>query len=35
VAGIGLQSPAILLVSFIPMLLIAASYYYMNRADPD
>jgi amino acid transporter len=35
VAGIGLQSPAILLAAFVPMLLIAASYYYMNRADPD
>jgi len=35
VAGVGLQSPAILLVAFIPMLLIAASYYYLNRADPD
>lgn len=35
VAGIGLQAPAVLLVSFIPMLLIAAAYYYMNRADPD
>jgi amino acid transporter len=35
VAGIGLQAPAVLIVSFIPMLLIAAAYYYMNRADPD
>jgi amino acid transporter len=35
VAAVGLQTPAILLVSFVPMLLIAASYYYMNRADPD
>lgn len=35
VAGIGLQAPAILLAAFVPMLLIAASYYYMNRADPD
>ena len=35
VTGIGLQAPAVLLVSFIPMLLIAAAYYYMNRADPD
>ena len=35
VAGIGLQAPAIMLVAFIPMLLIAAAYYYMNRADPD
>jgi amino acid transporter len=33
--AVGLQSPAILIISFIPMLLIAASYFYMNRADPD
>jgi amino acid transporter len=25
----------VIIVSFIPMLLIAAAYYYMNRADPD
>ena len=35
VAAVGLQTPAILIVAFVPMLLIAASYYYMNRADPD
>ena len=35
VVGIGLQSPAILLVAFIPMAMIAAAYYYLNRADPD
>ena len=35
VAGVGLQAPAVLLVAFIPMLLIASAYYYMNRADPD
>src|SRR3954470_7101323 len=35
VGGIGLQSPAILLIAFIPMAMIAAAYYYMNRADPD
>jgi amino acid transporter len=35
VSGLGLQSPAVLLVSFIPMLFIAAAYKYMNRADPD
>jgi amino acid transporter len=35
VAGVGLQAPAVLLVAFVPMLLIASSYYYMNRADPD
>src|SRR5207244_7144709 len=30
-----LAAPAVMLVSFIPMLLIAAGYNYMNRADPD
>jgi amino acid transporter len=35
VAGVGMSAPAVLLVSFIPMLLIAAAYYSMNRADPD
>src|SRR5919206_2349461 len=35
VTGVGLQAPAVLLVAFIPMLLIASSYYYLNRADPD
>ena len=34
-AVVGLQSPAILWLAFIPMLLIATAYYYMNRADPD
>ncbi|MFZ4518112.1 MAG: APC family permease [Microthrixaceae bacterium] len=32
---VGLQAPAIMLVSFIPMAFIAAAYFYMNRADPD
>jgi amino acid transporter len=35
VAGIGLQAPAVMLVAFVPMVLIASAYYYMNRADPD
>src|SRR5262245_17959030 len=35
VPGMGAHAPAILIVSFIPMLLIAAGYYWMNRADPD
>jgi amino acid transporter len=35
VAAVGLQSPAIMLLAFVPMLLIAASYYYMNRANAD
>ena len=35
VGGMGFHAPAVMIVSFIPMLLIAAAYYYMNRADPD
>src|SRR3954468_13745614 len=35
VAGVGLQAPAGILVAFVPMLLIASAYYYLNRADPD
>jgi hypothetical protein len=32
---VGVQAPAVLLASFIPMFLIASSFYYMNRANPD
>jgi amino acid transporter len=35
VNGVGLAAPAVMIVSFIPMLLIAVAYNYMNRADPD
>jgi len=35
VAAVGLQSPAIMWVSFVPMLLVATSYYFLNRVDPD
>jgi amino acid transporter len=35
VGGLGVQSPAVILVAFFPMAFIAAAYYYMNRADPD
>jgi amino acid transporter len=35
VGGLGFQSPAVILVAFLPMACIAAAYYYMNRADPD
>ncbi len=35
VVGIGVHAPVIMIIAFIPMLLIAASYYWMNRADPD
>jgi amino acid transporter len=33
--AVGFQAPAIMLVAFVPMLFIAAAYYYLNRADPD
>src|SRR5436190_14370947 len=35
VAGMGFHAPAVMIVSFVPMLLIASAYNYMNRADPD
>jgi amino acid transporter len=34
-AVVAFHAPAIMLLSFVPMLLIASSYYYFNRADPD
>ncbi|HXQ18535.1 MAG TPA: APC family permease [Acidimicrobiales bacterium] len=34
-AVVGLFAPSIMLIAFVPMLFIAAAYYYMNRADPD
>ena len=33
--GIGTHAPAVLIVSFIPILLVAVAYKYLNRADPD
>jgi amino acid transporter len=35
VAAVGFQSPAIMLLAFVPMLLVATSYYYLNRINPD
>jgi amino acid transporter len=35
VKGVGVHAPAVLLVSFLPMLLVASAYKYFNRADPD
>lgn len=35
VAAVGFASPAIMWLAFIPMLLVATSYYYLNRVDPD
>ncbi len=33
--GVGTHAPAVLLASFIPMLLISLGYRYLNKADPD
>jgi amino acid transporter len=33
--AVGFQTPAVMLLAFVPMLFIAAAYYYLNRADPD
>jgi amino acid transporter len=36
VAGVAaFATPAIMAIAFIPMVLIATAYYYLNRADPD
>jgi amino acid transporter len=35
VPGLGFHSDAAILVAFFPMLMIAAAYYWLNRADPD
>jgi amino acid transporter len=35
IGGIGLQAPALMLVSFIPMFCIAIAYQSMNKVDPD
>src|SRR5262249_58845647 len=32
---VGVHAPAVLLVSFVPMLLIAVAYRFLNRTDPD
>jgi len=33
--GVGTHAPAVLLASFVPMLLVALGYRFLNRADPD
>jgi amino acid transporter len=33
--GIGVFSPGVMIAAFVPMLLIASAYRYLNRADPD
>ena len=35
VPGVGLSAPAVLLVSFLPMLCIAYAFRELNKADPD
>lgn len=34
-AAVGVASPAIMWLAFLPMLGIAVAYYYLNRAEPD
>jgi len=35
ITGVGVHAPAVLLVSFVPILLVALGYRYLNKADPD
>src|SRR6195952_5272463 len=35
VAGVGLQSPVIMVLAFVPMLFIAIAYSELNKAVPD
>jgi len=35
VGGVGVHAPGVLIVSFVPMLLVALGYKYLNKADPD
>ena len=35
VALVGIYAPGVMLASFVPMLLIAAAFYYLNKADQD
>jgi amino acid transporter len=35
VGGVGVHAPAVLIVSFIPILFVSVSYRYFNLADPD
>ncbi|MCD9586647.1 APC family permease [Streptomyces sp. 8ZJF_21] len=34
-AFVGVNVPGVMLASFLPMLLIASAFYYLNRVDPD
>src|SRR5213082_2473513 len=35
VAGVGFHAPAVLIVSFIPILFVSVGYRFLNLADPD
>ena len=35
VVGIGMASPAVILISFVPVLFIAMSYFHLNRRNPN
>src|SRR6188472_694995 len=35
IPGVGVHAPAVLVLSFVPMLLVAMAYKYLNKADPD
>jgi amino acid transporter len=35
ITGVGTHSPAVLIVSFIPILFVSVGYRYLNLADPD
>jgi amino acid transporter len=35
IRGVGVHAPAVLIASFVPILLVAIGYRYLNRADPD
>ena len=35
IKGVGVHAPGIMIAAFVPMLLVATAYKYLNRADPD
>src|SRR6202022_65336 len=35
IAGISYQAPVVLVLAFVPMLLVALAFKYLNQADPD
>ncbi len=35
IEGVGVQAPAVMIVSFIPIVCVAWAYRYLNKADPD